>query len=70
MSAAIIDISNEATVDNVDAALYGTRKARKRKGEAKEVLVSLLKNKPFFLPLTQDERRLLRVYATPTEGSP
>jgi hypothetical protein len=72
MSETISDLSAESAGGNIaelNAALTGMLRAQKRINRAKDVLVSLLKNKPFFLPLTEDEKRLLRAYAAPAESN-
>ena len=68
MSVAIRDISDEskgASLEELTVAIRQTTKAEKRIEDAEQLLVSVLKNKPFGLPLTKDEKELLRSYTTP-----
>jgi hypothetical protein len=67
MSQAIKDISDEprssdpeVALDELSIAMRNMKKAQGRINKAEEVLVSLLKNKPFGLPLTKDETEMLR----------
>jgi hypothetical protein len=63
MSGAIREISDESQGGNLNeltAALGGMRKAQKRIAETKQLLVSVLENKPFGLPLTRAEKDRLR----------
>jgi len=72
MSETIRDISDEtkgASLEELTAALRQMTKAQKHINDATQLLLSLLKHKPFGFPLTKDEKELLRVYTTSAEES-
>lgn len=73
MSEALGDVSGEIkgadTYAELTVALRNMNKANKRIDDAERLLVSLLENKPFGLPLTKDEKEWLRVCAKPAKES-
>ncbi len=62
-------IKGAATYAEINVAIRNMNKVNKRIDDLQRLLVSLLENKPFGLPLTKDEKEWLRVCAKPAKES-